>query len=450
MKNLSRYISVILLLCLTIGSFAGCESAQQPTEPEEKQFIDYMGDVKLNLESNATLKQEVTVHNYIDGDTTHFNVPTSVCENGILKARYLAVNTPESTGKIEEWGKKASNFTKEKLSGADSIIIESDDNQWNTDSTGDRYLVWVWYRTQGESEYRCLNLELIQNGLSVTGGASSLRYGTITMAAYEQARSFKLHVHSNEKDPGFYYGDAYEITLKQLRTNIDLYENAKVAFEGVITRNNNNSVYVEEYDPETEMYFGITVYYGFETGVILNTLQVGNRVRVVGSVQYYEAGGTWQVSDVSYREFKPKDPGNTLLISSGHEAGNLLVDAQTFTQGKVEVEVMETLDSEETTTETISFVQAAMSTSIRMQNLVVKDIYTTSNGGDNDGAMTLTCEVDGITITVRTIVLRKESGEKYVESDFLNKTIDVTGVIDYYAGEYQIKVFTPGDIIIHE
>jgi hypothetical protein len=111
---------------------------------------------------------------------------------------------------------------------------------------------------------------------------------------------------------------------------------------------------------------------------------------------------------------------------------------------------METLDSEETTTETISFAQAAMSTSIRMQNLVVKDIYTTSNGGDNDGAMTLTCEVDGITLTVRTVVLRKESGEKYVESDFLNKTIDVTGVIDYYAGEYQIKVFTPGDIIIHE
>ena len=449
MKNLSRIICLLLLLSLTISSFAGCEDTQQTPDPTLAPFVDYVAQTKLNMNTDS-LKQEVTVKSFIDGDTTHFYVPTSVCADGILKARYLAVNTPESTGKIEEWGKKASNFTKEKLSGAVSIIIESDDDKWNVDSTGDRHLVWVWYKSSADADYRCLNLELVQNGLSAVGGTPSLRYGSATTNAFLQAGKYKLNLFSGEADPDFYYGDAYEITLKQLRTNIKLYENRKVAFEGVVTRNNNNSVYVEEFDPETEVYYGITVYYGFETGAILNTLQVGNRIRVVGSVQYYEAGGTWQVSDVTYRPFKPNDPGNTLLVSEGHTAGNPLVDAQTFTQGKVEVEVMETLDSEETTTETISFAQAAMSTSIRMQNLVVKDIYTTSNGGDNDGAMTLTCEVDGITLTVRTVVLRKESGEKYVESDFLNKTIDVTGVIDYYAGEYQIKVFTPGDIIIHE
>ena len=89
---------------------------------------------------------------FVDGDTTHFFVPSSVMPGGVLKARYLAVNTPESTGKIEEFGKKASNFTKEKLSSAVSIIIESETASWNPDSTGDRYLVWVWYKPSADAE----------------------------------------------------------------------------------------------------------------------------------------------------------------------------------------------------------------------------------------------------------------------------------------------------------
>lgn len=64
--------------------------------------------------------------------------------------------------------------------------------------------------------------------------------------------------------------------------------------------------------------------------------------------------------------------------------------------------------------------------------------------------MTLNCIVDGVNIKVRTIVLRDENGDLLTESDFLGKTIDVTGIVDYFSGEYQIKVFTPGEITIHE
>ena len=42
-------------------------------------------------------------------------VDLNFLENGVLKARYIAINTPESTGSIEPWGKKAANFTKTKL-----------------------------------------------------------------------------------------------------------------------------------------------------------------------------------------------------------------------------------------------------------------------------------------------------------------------------------------------
>ena len=64
-------------------------------------------------------------------------------------------------------------------------------------------------------------------------------------------------------DPDFYYGDAVELTLKELRLNTAAYEGIKVAFEGVVTMNGFNSVYVEDYDEETGRYYGILVYYGY-------------------------------------------------------------------------------------------------------------------------------------------------------------------------------------------
>ena len=451
MKKFTKLTSVLVLICLVVGLFAGCQNGTTPTEPsgDVLQVVDYVAETKLDM-SSSTMKQEVTVNSFIDGDTTHFKVPYSVSENGILKARYLCVNTPESTGKIEEWGKKASNFTKEKLKNASSIIIESNDDKWNADSTGDRYLVWVWYKNSDSEDYRCLNLELVQNGLSISCGTVSERYGEAAMSAFMQAKAQKLHVHSNEDDPDFFYGDAYEVDLKHLRTNIALYENCKVAFEGIVTRNNNNSVYVENYDAETDMYYGISVYYGFETGALLNNLAIGNHVRVVGSVQYYEAGGTWQVSDVSYREFKPNDPGNTKKLDDEfHEAGNRLTDPSVFTSGTVDVETYPAIDSEETETTTFKYADLAMSTTIRMENLYVRDIYTTPQG-NSEGAMTLTCTVDGVTIDIRTIVLRDENGELLTESDYLGKTIDVTGIVDYFSGKHQIKVLTANDIIVHE
>ena len=446
MNRFSKLLSIIVVLCLVICCITGCNG--EGGQEGGSNNVDYVAQTKLVMDSN-TKKQEVTVKSYIDGDTTHFNVPTELSADGVLKARYMGVNTPESTGKIEEWGKKASSFTKEKLLNASSIIVESDNDQWNVDSTGGRHLVWVWYKPADSNDYRCLNLELIQNGLSISCGTTADRYGEAATKAFQQAKTQKLHVFSNEDDPEFFYGDAYEIDLKGLRTNIALYENCKVAFEGVVTRNNNNSVYVESYDAETEMYYGMSVYYGYETGELLNILKVGNLVRVVGTVTYYETGGTWQVSGLSYREFKPEDPSNTIMVSEGHKAANQEIVPGVFASGKIDVEALKSLDSDETELKTFDYAGLLMSTSISMKNLKVMDIYTTNNGGNSDGAMTLTCEADGARIDVRTIVLRDENNNLITANKYLGKTIDVVGIVDYFSGAYQIKVFTPEDITIH-
>ncbi len=452
MKRYLKTLSLILLVCMLLNCLTGCgggnddpTTGQTTTESNEViDPIDYAASVKLDMNSSTAKLEVESVKMYIDGDTTHFYVPSKDFDGGVLKARYLAVNTPESTGKIEEYGKTAATFTKEKLSQATSIILESDTSTWEADSTGGRYLTWVWYKTSDSEEYRNLNIEILQNGLAIASNSANNRYGSTCVAAINQAKAQKLHVHSGQKDPNFYYGEAVELTLKELRTNIKTYNGMKVAFNGVITMNNSNTVYVEDYDPETDMYYGMAIYYGYNlTGTGLDILAVGNEVRIVGSVQYYEAGGTYQVSDLSYRQMKPDDPNNIQKISDGNEPAYVLTDANTFQNGTVEI-----VDEEGTAV--FDYAQLAMNTSIEMKNLQVKSIYTTTNEeSSSKGAMTLTCEVDGITVSVRTTVLLDENKELITASAFEGKTIDVKGLVDYFDGAYQIKVFTMDDITIH-
>ncbi len=441
MKSL-RILSLVLVFCLALGIFASCGT---PDTPDEPVVLDYAAEVKLNM-SSETRKAEVTVKAFIDGDTTHFFVPDSAgMEGDVLKARYLAINTPESTGKIEEWGKAAANFTKEKLTSATSIILESDDSKWNVDSTGGRYLVWVWYKTADSAEYRNLNIEILQNGLAIASNSANNRYGDICMAAIAQARTQKLHVYSGTKDPNFPYGEAAELTLKELRCHVTEYDGTKVAFEGVVTKNSNNTVYVEEYDPETDLYYGMTVYYGYAlNGTGLQILSVGNRVRIVGTVQYYETGDSYQVSGLEYSPMRPTDPNNIQKISEGHAPSYKLTTAKTFTGEKIQVTVGDE-------TKDFDYAELALYTSVEMKDLRVKSIYTTQNEeSSSNGAMTLTCEVDGTEIAVRTIVLRDAEGKIITAELFENKTIDVKGLVDRFDGDYQIKVFSINDITIHD
>ena len=84
-----------------------------------------------------------------------------------------------------------------------------------------------------------------------------------------------------------------------------------------------------------------------------------------------------------------------------------------------------------------------------MKKLKVVDIYTTVSETDSNGAMTLTCEDEaGKRITVRTEVLRDADGAKITEDYFRGKTIDVKGVVEYFKGAYQIKIFSVEDTVI--
>ena len=444
----TKLLSALLAACILLGCMTGCGGDADPTVPvttapaviEEK---DYAGSVTLNMTS-PTAKLEVSVKSFIDGDTVHFHTSDDRFEDGVLKLRFLGINTPESTGKIEQWGKKASNFTKEKLSTAASILVESDTSAWVADSTGSRYLGWVWYKPTADAPWRNLNIEILQEGLAIANSSANNQYGSVCTQAINQAKALKLNVYSGQQDPDYYYGEAVELTLKELRSNIETYNGVKVAFNGVVTRDNDQTVYVEAYDAESDMYYGISVYYGFNlTGGGLDVLRVGNEVRIVGTVQYYETGKTWQVSGLSYNQMRPKDPDNIQKLSEGHSPAYVLTSPDTFVNGKVQLEVNDEV-------KTFDYAALAMSTSISMKDLKVTDVYTTVSNTDSNGAMTLTCEANGVKVTVRTVVLRDADGNVITESAYMGKTIDVKGIVDYYSGSYQIKVFSTDHITVHE
>ena len=441
MNKFRTYFLLFMVFALMLGACGNAGPVQpEATEPTLGEFVDYAASLKLDMTSESA-KEEVTVKTYVDGDTAHFYVSAAVHESGVLKGRFLGINTPESTGKIEEYGKAASKFTREKLENATSIIIESENEKWNMDSTGDRYLVWVWYKTESDQEYRNLNLEILQNGLAIANSTASNRYGSLCMSALNQAKAYKLNLFSGQPDPDFYYGDATELTIKELRTNPETYSGMKVAFNGVITRNYNSSVYVEALDPETGMYNGISVYYGYALpGAALDILSVGNEVRIVGLMQFYEAGGTWQISGLTHNLMKPQDPGNCQKISEGNKPAYLLTDAETFVSGSVTLE----------NGETRSYAEMALASSLEIRDLTVESIYTTTDEeSSSKGAMTLTCKTGDITILVRTIVLKDANGQILTADAYEGKTIDVKGIVDFFDGDYQIKVFSANDITIH-
>lgn len=452
----SRLLSLMLLLALLVsfGLSACGKEGDTPSDPTASGSetkapvdpVDYAGSVNLDLNSTATKKAKVNVHLYIDGDTVHFNIKDSFFEEGIVKARFLAVNTPESTGKIEPYGKKASDFTKNKLLNATSIYIESDDQNWNADSTGGRYLLWIWYQTEEGGPYRNLNIELLQEGLSIASNSGQNRYGTTCLAALGQAKELKLNCHSKQKDPDFYYGAAQELTLKELRNNIASYENTKVAFEGIIFRDDSETIHVMAYDEEDGLYYGMQVYYGTNANsALLGMFAIGNKVRIVGTVTNFQ--GTYQVSGLSYNMMKPNDPANTQLVSTGHEVDYVLYSVSDFNNKTLKVMVTDTETGEETEVEK-DLPSLIINTAVSFESLQVVSIYTTQSG-KSAGAMTITCKVGNETIEIRTNVLRDENGELLTAADYQGKNINVKGMVEMYNGDYQIKVFSYKDITIN-
>jgi endonuclease YncB( thermonuclease family) len=430
---------------------------------EKPEFVDYAAELKFN-EASGKKWTYATVKSYIDGDTTHFFVDKSEMSEGFVKARYLGINTPESTGIVEPWGKKASDYTKTQLQKAENvpngIIIESDSSTWDLDSTGDRYLLWVWYKTSEDAEYRNLNIEILQQGLAYGSSTTSNTYSEYTTAALYQATSMKLYVfNKKEKDPDFYYGSAINLTLRELKANCGKYKNKLVKFEAVVAKQTGYTIYVEEYDAQNDMYFGMQVYTGFGYPR-MDDFTIGNRVSIVGTLQYYENGGYYQVSNLQYDILFPDWEGGCRVLETGNSASYREGDVDKIMNGKINIESYVEIEGadgevvEELQNVEFDYGELALFSTVKLSNLTVQSVYTTTNENSAcKGALTITCkDQNGKLIEIRTdSKLVREDDTIVVASDFpIGTVISARGIVDTYNGNYQLKVFNIKDIIYED
>ena len=221
----TKIFSLLLVISLAFV-LVGCKEPEIE-EPEIKEInTNYTDELELKAAyANKSFINdgigEVRLSQNVDGDTAHF-VDNSSGKR--FTARFLCINTPESTGRIEPWGKEASKFVADILSNAAVIVLEAEKIGFpaELDTTGGRYLAYVWYKTSAEAKFRLLNLEIVEQCYSnFTGVAGDSKYGEDFDLAARKSYDTKRRKFG-EADPNFdYSNEVKEITIAELRNKFN-------------------------------------------------------------------------------------------------------------------------------------------------------------------------------------------------------------------------------------
>ena len=163
-------------------------------------------------------------------------------------------------------------------------------------------------------------------------------------------------------------------------------------------------------------------------------LHVGNEARIVGTVQYYEAGHSWQVAGLNYRMMKPKDPGNIQKLSEGHEPSWKETAPETWGSAVS----LETADGVQ---EEYPYPFLVLDTSVAMSGLHVTAVH------DSDSGLLryLTCGGD----TKYPVLVTLAADGAFADTDFHDKTIDVRGIAEGNESTFYLRVYTPDGLTIH-
>lgn len=402
------------LLFLTICLLLQACGSVAPTEPATEEPV-----FPVLAMSEDTAKAEATVKTFVDGDTVHFCVTGDSCPESVMKIRFLAIDTPESTGKIEAYGKKASRYTKDVLSNAASIVIESDSDQWNLDATGSRYLAWVWYRTSEEESYRNLNVELLEQGLAQSTGTTGIHYGDFCAAALEQAKAQKRNLYSGQPDPEL-SDEIKVLSLQDLCQDPAAYEGQQVQVTATVIGNSgSNGVYIESVDQETGIAYGFYVYYGFNLpSPALDALSYGNLSQIVGTVQFYEGSGSWQLSGLSYNWTDPDAPENPKILERGQSPAYMPIEANA-------------LGSQN------------LYTSVQLQGLTVLEAEI------RDSRLILTCQAEERSISLYSPISKDADGSPIALEALPGKTVDAKGIVIEAEDPIQIRLIQADNLTIY-
>lgn len=337
MKKLFKISLTIISGFLLVSSLFSCG--------EKTSHVDYVnsGEVKLGLDyKNHNFLTDgvgqVSLRTAIDGDTAHFDLGDS---SDFIKCRFYGIDTPESTGKVEPYGKAASNFTKEKLKKASTdgtIVVSSPANTYQKpqfDSTGTRYLSLIWVnesvKNASYDSLVLLNLWIVQEGFSYVKAVESVpEYADVFYSAETQAKQEKLNLFSGADDPLFNYGEYSDVSLLDLKKEMiaeledsnhaNAYNGSKVRVRGTVAGFANRVLYLQASylnDDGTYDYAGINVFVGM--GSILSKFTTVNTyIQLCGICEDSENFG-FQITGVYSWKYSPKDENDTVVLYSPSE-----------------------------------------------------------------------------------------------------------------------------------
>lgn len=456
---LAALSSFSLVACGSSTTTPSSETATETTTTASSaSMVDYVSQAHLNGEyaGKSFLTDgvgQVTLVQKVDGDTAHFKQTSG--STLTIKGRYNCIDTPESTGMVEPWGHGASLFNGEMLTSAKTIVLSTDliaaadaGKSPLLDSTGSRYLVYVWVSPQENapaSALQLVNLALCQNGWSKAKGATKTDYAALFQSAANQAQALKLHVWSDEKDPDYNYGAAQTVTMKQIVDGVDSdgkafdWTGSKATFTGIVaaTGPDKGAAYVNKDFTWTENGASVTRRYGlyiFTSYIEFSPLvTIGNEVQITGLVAEYE--GVKQIVSVSYNKYYPSDDDMKILST-----GNVLAPL-TGTAAELAVDA------------NINVVVTA--------TLKCTGGYATQNAATSTAySFTLYCEdEDGSKLNiyiVDSIAIQNTSGGRVQSVDFFTSATSLTvtgGLVTYTTSKgvktYQIKLCKASGLVVN-
>lgn len=144
----------------------------------------------INVFAKQNEKVIATLGKCVDGDTAHF-----IVNNKTIKARFLAIDTPEYSSKEKEkYGDMASQYTCKMLTNAKIIELEYDSGSDKQDKYN-RDLVWVF-----------VDKELLQEKLVGIGYAEikyiygDYKYTSLLYESQTNAKNNKYGIWSDQKN----------------------------------------------------------------------------------------------------------------------------------------------------------------------------------------------------------------------------------------------------------
>jgi len=362
------------------------------------QEHDYTKDLHLTLDyKNHSFFTDgvgqVTLKTAIDGDTAHFEpLITTDYDTTVgttIKGRFYGIDTPESTGKIEEWGKGASNYTKAQLKAADengTIVVSAPITSYQApefDSTGTRYLSCVWINeTVKDADYSTLtllNLAIVQNGWSYVKALDKMpTYQDTFLAAEAQAKTEKLNLFSGGTDPLFNYGDYEDTSLLDIKKAVikelsdstyeNPYDNAKIRVLGTVAGYSNHVLYIQNfysadkyegvekivqnpYTHEWGEYAGLNIFTG-ATEISSTFTKIGSYLQLCGTCTDSDTFG-FQMSGCNFIRYSTDENDVQVLIKAADNTEEFQLYTFNYAKADLKNTVFESLYCSVNITDTV-------------------------------------------------------------------------------------------------